>query len=149
MPSLKDPKHLLAKAHVAVHASTPAGAPLPSKGGSAALDIMGADEAQMLKLLNENCGKAMDGNVVSNDKWMKSLMADQKVLGIFGITSEDKPLKAAECIGEGAKCPVRTKVFKILAANWASGGYTQAEGTPKQREQMPQLDHEIVFLILL
>jgi len=140
---LKNPSQLLAKAHVAVHASTPAGAKLPSKGGSAALDIMGKSAQKMLELFDKSCGKQMDGNVLTNDNWIKAFMGSETVKSAFDITDEE-PLQVSECTGEGLKCPVRNKIFTKLAANWEAGKYAQADGTPAQRENMPQLDHELV-----
>ncbi len=105
---------------------------------------MGKSADKMLELFDKGCGKEMDGNILVNDAWMESFMADKKSKAAFDIGEEDQPLPTTECVGEGLKCPVRAKIFTKLAANWEAGGYEQADGTPAQRENMPQLDHELV-----
>jgi hypothetical protein len=145
LPDLKEPKHLLAKAQVAVAASTPVGAKLPGKGGNPANNILGNISKQaMLDLLDKEVGNQLEGSgpVFMGDQWIESFLADGPSVKMVFPQDVPQPLSTAECSGAGSKCPVRKGIFEYLADNWIGGKYKQAPGTPKRREMMPQLDHD-------
>jgi hypothetical protein len=138
-------KEKLAAAQMAVAAVKP-GTGQPSKGGSAATDIMGKGSGDIVAMIDANKGKQTDANApgpLLNDKMIKSI-ADGTYPGInvWAEIPEDAEFVALDDSEAGfANDPIRRAIAEKVGGNLASLPSPLA-GAPKSREDMPQLDHE-------
>lgn len=154
-----DAAGILGQMQVAIAGQTTPGQALPSAGGSAKQDIMKADAKRMYELFVENMGKALDGQgPLMSDEWCKGLLANsqiwskapiknfQKASKMNEVPQEFKPIGDAVANGK-IVCPFRHFMASYVAYNWGTvlaSTRTQIEGTPKQREDMPQLDNALI-----
>ena len=150
-----DPGQKLAKMQAAVASQTPANQPIPSKSGDKSGDIMGKSAAELEPILTNMLGKAAsefdgkaDDEIILGDKFINDLKADTgnraQLKSVFGITEDDlnnvKPEQTYASF-DAIDCPVRKKIIAGSSKNLASMR-KQAAGTPKERDDMPQLDHD-------
>jgi len=152
---------------VAIAGERKAGHDMPSKGGSAAQNILGESAASIAELISSNVGKKneddflaekMGAPIFMGDKWIQEAKngsdAAKKMMGLtdellgkalpesaFGKPykpeGEEKEIAAAT----GKDCPCRSVVIEKVASN-LGGMKARAANTPENREDMPQLDHK-------
>ena len=146
---------------VAVAAKRQDGNKLPSKGGDAKQNILGESESGIKTLLDKNTGvaatdgfiKGKGGIAFLGDEYMQELQsASAEALALFGLQASDsgfqdkdgndlQALPLDQCKGKGSSCPVRAKIIGQVSKNLSSMP-DQAAGSPANREDMPQLDHD-------
>lgn len=154
-----DAAAILGQMQVAIAGQTTPGQALPSAGGSAKQDIMNADSNRMYALFAENMGKTLDGQPpLMSDDWCKTLLNTPEIwsskpikafmskANITEVPQEVKPV-GDSVSGNKIVCPFRDFMAKYVAYNWGvvlADNRTQIEGTPKSREDMPQLDNYLI-----
>lgn len=154
-----DAAGILGQMQLAIAGQTTPGQALPSAGGKADNDIMKADAKRMYQLFVENMGKALDGQgPLMSDEWCQEVLQMneiwsqpaiknfQKASKIAEVPKEAKPLSEAVANGK-IVCPFRHFMASYASYNWGTvlaSTRTQIDGTPKQREDMPQLDNALI-----
>ena len=135
----------LAQAQLAVAAVNPTNTH-PSKGGTAATDIVGKGKEAISKMIAANAGKQTDKNApgpLLNDDMIKQIAdgAFPDITDWAGLTGDEEfvPLSATFA-KDMSSDPIRKAIADTVAGNLA-GMPAPKDGAPASREDMPQLDH--------
>ena len=125
---------------------------IPEAGGKGA-NILGATKEAIESMVWTYCNtpsadKKLKGKKMLSDEWIKEGQDSAEIRGAFrdlGYNISDDDWKNAKTLGnEGGQkvdCPVRSVVAEQMASN-LSTMKPQAAGTPSDRTDMPQLDHD-------
>jgi hypothetical protein len=141
-------KDKLASAQLAVAAVNTSGTH-PSKGGAAATDIIGKGKEAIVKMIDANKGNQTDSKApgtLLNDKMMQSIVNGDypAVLAWAGLPKAGNKFVALKDSAHGFENdPVRKAIADKVGTNLAALPSPLA-GAPKSREDMPQLDHELI-----
>lgn len=150
-PSSVTDNQKLAVMQVAIGSIRKPGQKLPSKGGSAADDILGrpasSTETTIAGLVGEPAQDAfLKGQILMGNKWLEEARQYPDIFAeLFGVTEDDweKAISDETQLKDlgVVDCPLRMKVIGKMAQNLASMK-PQIDGGPANREDMPQLDHK-------
>ena len=128
------------------------GQTIPEAGGKGS-NILGANKKTIEDMIWNYCNtpsadEKLRGEKMLSDKWIKEGQDSAETRAAFrdlGYDISDDDWKNAKMLGEesGQKvdCPVRSVVAAQMASN-LSTMKPQAKGTPSDRTDMPQLDHD-------
>ena len=118
----------------------------PSKGGTAATDIVGKGKEAISKMIAANAGKQTDKNApgpLLNDDMIKQIStgAFPDITDWAGLTGDEEfvPLHGTFA-KDMSSDPIRKAIADTVAGNLA-GMPAPKDGAPESREDMPQLDH--------
>ena len=150
-PSGVSDNQKLAVMQVAIGSVRKPGQALPSKGGSAADDILGDTASNIETTIAGLVGNPaqdsfLKGQVLMGDKWFQEALQYKEVFAdLFDVTEEDwqnaiTDENQLKDMGV-ADCPCRMKIISKMASN-LSQMKPQISGGPEIREDMPQLDHK-------
>ena len=118
----------------------------PSKGGTAATDIVGKGKEAISKMIAANAGKQTDKHApgpLLNDDMIKQISTGTfpDITDWAGLTGDEEfvPLSGAFA-KDMSSDPIRKAIADTVAGNLA-GMPAPKDGAPESREDMPQLDH--------
>lgn len=142
-----DVEKKLASAQLAVAAVNDSGTH-PSKGGGAATDIIGKGKDAIVAMIDANKGQQTDEKApgaLLNDAMIQSI-ADGNHPAIqswAGLDGGEEFVSLADSESGFANDPIRKAIAEKVGDN-LSKLPTPLAGAPESREDMPQLDHELI-----
>ena len=120
----------------------------PSKGGGAATDIIGKGKDEIVNMIDANKGQQTDPNApgpLLNDAMIQDIAAGKypAINDWAGLSGEEEFVPLSNSAAKFENDPIRKAIATKVGENLA-GLPQPLSGAPESREDMPQLDHELI-----